>query len=192
MIAVLCAWPASAADTKDQGDAAGNETVAAEKWKPDPATLTMPVLQFTETAGDVGDYDKYYYFHRDDVNFDQAYTDILECDALASGISYYPSVLGPGYVTQYGIGGVIGEALGLALNDAIHGSARRREIRRINMRNCMGFKGYDRYGLKKDLWKEFNFEEGLGREEEASRRLALAVQALVASGPKPKAKVLEI
>jgi hypothetical protein len=54
----------------------------------------------------------------------------------------------------------------------------------------MGFKQYERYGLPRDLWTEFNFEEGLGRKREPVRLRALALQALVASGPKPQAKGL--
>ena len=76
--------------------------------------------------------------------------------------------------------------------DAIFGSGQRRAIRRVNMRNCMGFKGYSRYGLPKEMWQEFNFEEGHGREEEDVRDRMLMQQALVASGPKPKGEVLEL
>jgi hypothetical protein len=165
-------------------------SLASADGIPDPGTLKMPVLSFDD-AGAVGtDYDKYYYFHRPDTGFAEAYADIHECDALASGISFYSRGLDPGYVAQYGIGGVIGSAIGEAVADAIYGSAHRRAIRRINMRNCMSFKGYSRYGLRKDLWQEFNFEEGLGREEETVRELDLARQALVASGPQPTTREL--
>ena len=58
------------------------------------------------------------------------------------------------------------------------------------MRRCMGYKGYERYGLNKDLWQEFNFEEGFSGEEESKRQAMLAQQAKVASGPKPEAKEL--
>jgi len=158
---------------------------------PDPAGLTMPDVSFEESAAIAADYDKYYYFHRSDTDFATAYADIHECDALASGISFSAGNYDPAYAAQYGIGGVIGGVAGAALADAIHGSARRRVIRRINMRNCMSFKGYSRYGLRKDLWEEFNFEEGLGREKEDVRVLALARQALVAAGPAPARKELE-
>ena len=94
-------------------------------------------------------------------------------------------------MAQYGaLAGGIGGALGSAIADAIFGSAARRQQRRINLRNCMGFKGYQRYGLSEDLWKEFNFEEGLGRKKENERDDALELQALVASGPKPTTKEL--
>jgi len=53
------------------------------------------------------------------------------------------------------------------------------------MRRCMGYKGYARYGLQKDLWQEFHFEEGFSSEEESKRQAMLAQQAKVASGTKP-------
>ena len=59
------------------------------------------------------------------------------------------------------------------------------------MRNCMYYKGYDRYGLEKDLWQEFNFEEGNSREEAESRAQKLMMQARVASGPKPEQEALQ-
>jgi hypothetical protein len=152
-----------------------------------------PVTAFSPTPEDEAVYDKYFYFHRDGTDFAEAYADIRECDSLSSGISFY---LGSGepypgyYGGQYGMAGVIGAAIGNALADAIHGSAQRRKFRRINMRNCMGFKEYSRYGLSKDLWEEFNFEEGHGRKAEEVRIKALQRQALIASGPKPDRKAL--
>lgn len=161
---------------------------------PDPATLERPELAFTPTPEIEADYDKYFYFHRGDTGFEEAYSDIRECDALASGSNIY---LGADQATinnammQYGpMAGAVGGVIGSVLADAIFGSAARRQARRVNLRNCMGFKGYQRYGLTGDLWKEFNFEEGLGRKKEGERDDALELQALVASGPKPEAKEL--
>ena len=155
----------------------------------------MPKLAFEPSAGDISAFDKYYYFHRDKIDFAEAYADIRECDALASGISYFAGRSEPYrgyYASQYGIGGAIGGVLGTMLSDAIHGSAARRKVRRINMRNCMGYKGYQRYGLAKDLWLKFNFEEGGGREDEDVREAALLKQARAASGPKPTPKALDL
>jgi hypothetical protein len=156
--------------------------------------IEMPALQFKATAADAADYDKYYFFHRAETSFDQAFSDISECDALASGISYYRGTSEPYagyYAGQYGIGGAIGGAIGAALADAIFGSSERRKVRRINMRNCLGFKGYQRFGLSKELWKKFNFEEGNGREEAETRDAMLLQQTRVASGPKPLQEPLE-
>jgi hypothetical protein len=158
---------------------------------PDPATIERPKIDFTPTAQDALDYDKYFYFQRDDTSFAEAYADVKECDALASGITYYAGSNYNPSAYQYGLAGAVGTAIGEAIADAIVGSAQRRKIRRINIRNCMGFKGYRRYGLRRDLWEAFNFEEGNGRERNDLRDAALLKQALVASGQKPQQTALE-
>lgn len=151
--------------------------------------VAMPALEFDMASANVDDFDKYYYFHRDDTEFATAYYDITECDALASGISFYAGIDGgqmASSMIQYGVvAGALGGAIGGLMADAIFGSGERRKQRRINMRNCMFYKGYDRYGLEKDLWQEFNFEEGLSQTEETEREKKLLMQARVASGPKP-------
>lgn len=161
---------------------------------PDPASLKMPELAFKPTPEMEADFDKYFFFHREGTGFAEAFSDIKECDALASGSNIYmgaDSSAMSAAMAQYGLAaGAIGGAIGGAIADAIFGSAARRQQRRINLRNCMGFKGYGRYGLSGDLWKEFNFEEGHGRKKEGVREEALELQALVASGPKPQAKEL--
>jgi hypothetical protein len=160
---------------------------------PNSAGLTMPVLAFTPSAEDVLDYDKFFFFHRDQTAFAEAYSDIKECDSLASGFSYYGgnSSAMAGATAQYGLAaGAIGGAIGNLIADAIFGSAERRRLKRISVRNCMNFKGYGRYGLNGDLWKKFNFEEGMGRKREDVREDAMQLQALVAAGPKPSSKDL--
>jgi hypothetical protein len=169
-------------------------TIAAPVYDlPDPATLTRPKLDFTATPEIEADFDKYFYFHRDGTSFVDAFNDVRECDALASGSNIYmggDSAAMSGAMAQYGMAGAMGGVIGSAIADAIFGSAARRQQRRVNLRNCMGFKGYQRYGLAGDLWKEFNFEEGNGRKKEGERNEALELQALVASGPKPATKEL--
>lgn len=175
--------------------------VQAQAIKPEPpmkhfaddeiAKIEMPDLKFTETPEDVQDYDKYFFFHREGTTFDEAYADIKECDALASGIRFFAGNAQVPYPYAGTMAGAIGGAIGNALADAIFGSAERRRIRRVNLRNCMGFKEYRRYGMERERWQNFNFEEGNGREKEALRDAALLMQARVASGPKPELKVLE-
>lgn len=161
---------------------------------PDPAGLTMPRLDFVPTPDDALNYDKYFYFHREDTSFVQAYDDIRECDALSSGSNIYAggdSATVMAAAAPYGVlAGGVGAAIGAAAADAIWGSAQRRAQRRTSMRNCMGFKAYHRYPLSDSLWKAFNFEEGFGRKKEDVRLEALALQALVASGPKPTTEEL--
>jgi hypothetical protein len=196
---LLLPWAAAAQaqdnGAQDNGAQDGGGQIAARQFtEADIAAVAMPALEFTETPDDAANYEKYFYFHRAATSFAEAYADITECDALASGISAYVGSAEPypGYYgTQYGIGGVIGGVVGAALADAIHGSALRRKIRRINMRNCMSFKGYQRYGLAKPLWETFNFEEGNGRKRDDVREAALLKQARVASGPVPASRVIE-
>ncbi len=150
-------------------------------WQPDPAELSMPVLAFEADEGDVKSFKKYYYFNRADTSFEVALRDLRDCDELARGLAvgnYYPDA---GTTAMYGIGGAIGGVIGGAIAQAIYGSAEARAKRRVNMRRCMHFKGYARHGLAKDLWQEFNFEEGNSTVEEEDRQRMLAVQALVAS-----------
>jgi hypothetical protein len=157
------------------------------------AAVPMPETRFARNDAQAGDFEKYYYFHRDATSFDQAFADIAECDQLSVGLASYSGEFEPYpgyYASQYGIGGAIGAALGAMFADMIHGSAARREMRRVNMRNCMGYKGYQRYGIPKDLWEAFNFEEGNGRKDEDIRAAKLLQQAKVASGPKPQTQVL--
>lgn len=154
------------------------------------ASVKMPVLAFTPGATDAASYDKYYYFHRPDTDFVTAYADLRECDGYARGLSS-----GIGYTeTPYPYAGTMAGALGGAIANvmimAIFGSGEKRRLRRVNMRTCMHFKGYDRYGLNKDLWSEFNFEEGLSGITEKDRERYLRQQALVASSATPQGKVL--
>ena len=158
--------------------------------------VAMPDLAYTPDPTIAADFDKYFFFHRDGTSFDQAYADITECDSLASGYFFYSSsntdAAIAGAMANYGVAaGAIGGALGGLMADAIFGSAERRRIKRVNLRNCMFYKGYDRYGLEKELWQAFHFEEGLSRENAKDREAALMKQARVASGPKPKLEVLE-
>lgn len=135
--------------------------VVAPAVQIDDSKITMPKLEFDETPGDINDYDKYYYFVRADTDFKTAYADIQECDGYARGISYRGGAVPDYMLYQYGVAGAIGGAIASAFDDMISGSAERRRQRRLNMRTCMGFKGYSRFGLQKKIWQSFNFEEGL-------------------------------
>jgi hypothetical protein len=150
---------------------------------PDQAAVVMPVLTFSATPEIEAVYDKYYYFHRADTNFTTALADIRECDAFARGLT-----TGMGYTsTPYPYAGTMAGAVGGAIANVmvmmIFGSAEKRKLRRTNMRRCMHYKGYERYGLKRDLWEKFNFEEGLSSVKEVDRQRYLAQQAKVASTP---------
>lgn len=156
----------------------------------DPATVKMAELAAEPDPSDAGDYDKYYYFHRPETDFATAYADIRECDGYARGLASGVGYTQVPYPYAGTLGGAIGGALGNIMAQAIFGSGEKRRVRRVNMRTCMHFKGYDRYGLPKKLWTEFNFEEGLSGVSEKDRTRNLQQQALVASSVKPEGKAL--
>jgi len=156
----------------------------------DPAKVTMPALAFKDDGTMAADFDKYYAFRRADTDFRTAYADIAECDGYARGLQS-----GVGYVqTPYPyagtMAGAVGGALGSVMASMIFGSGEKRRMRRVNMRTCMNFKGYDRYGLSKDVWDAFNFEEGLSGVSEDKRQVYLKQQALVASSGTLQGKAL--
>ena len=161
-------------------------------WVPAIEEVSMPELAFVEDQDDRDNYEKYYYFHRPDTDFATALGDLRDCDAHARGLhrgSYYPD--SSAAMTQYGpLAGAAGGLLVGVVADAIFGPAELRRKRRVNMRRCMFFKGYDRFGIDEVLWGSFNFEEGNGEVAEADRQRMLAQQALVASGPRPTTQEL--
>ena len=155
--------------------------------------VAVPDLAYEPDPEIEADFEKYFFFHREDTSFDQAFADITECDALAHGMNH----VAIGWRTTSPerrdiFGPVVGSSMALLdPMDAIFGSGERRWIRRYNIRTCMFYKGYDRYGLEKKLWQAFHFEEGFSRENARDRLTALLKQARVASGPKPPLEVLE-
>ena len=157
---------------------------------PDPSSVTLPKLEFSETPQDAQDYDKYFYFHRAQTTFEEALADLRDCDGFARGLSSGYRYQEAPYPYTYTAAGVAGGLIANAMMAAIFGSAEKRRLRRVNMRRCMGYKGYARYGLQKDLWQEFNFEEGFSGEEEGKRQAMLAQQAKIASGTKPATREL--
>jgi hypothetical protein len=162
--------------------------------KPDPyavsdtSVIEVPNLTFSEKPEHVENYDKYFYFHRENTDFATALSDFRECDGYARGLSFSAGNTPVYYPYAGTVGGAIGGAIGNAMADAIFGSAQRRAQRRTNLRNCMFFKEYKRYGMAKDIWVTFNFEEGNGQLSDEERAIFILKQAKIASGPKPQAK----
>lgn len=157
---------------------------------PDPAKLELPDLSGPTTAEDAADFDKYFYFHRPDTSFEQALADIRECDGYARGLSSPYGYQDVPYPYAGTLAGAAGGAIGNLMVALIFGSAELRKARRTNMRRCMNYKGYGRYGLNKDVWQQFHFEEGLSSTEEKERREKLAKQAKAASLIQPAGKDL--
>lgn len=166
-----------------QAEVPGEKPVSVRTFtEADIAAIQRPNTSFTPSAENVSNYHKYHYFHREGTSFNEAYADVVECDAYASGISYQS----PAVYTAYGY-----DPAAQALGNLIWGSDVRRELARTNRRFCMGVKGYSRYGLDETSWKTFNLEEGNTRAPQQQRDAALAKQALLASGPKPEQEALE-
>ncbi|MCR5872026.1 hypothetical protein LRS12_15695 [Sphingomonas sp. J344] len=171
-------------------DDSGSPFGKAPEEAGDAAKVTMPKLDFTPSPTDPSNYDKYYYFVRADTDFETAYADIVECDGYARGLASGISYTQVPYPYAGTMAGAVGGAIGSAMAMAIFGSAEKRRLRRVNMRQCMNFKGYQRHGLSKDLWQEFHFEEGLSDMPETRRFAYLKQQALVAATAKPESKEL--
>lgn len=158
--------------------------------EPDDAPVTMPALAFTADGTEAANFDKYFAFHRDGTDYATAFADLVECDGYARGLESGINYQQPIYPYAGTIGGALGGALGSALADAIYGSAAKRRLRRVNMRACMNYKGYDRYGLPKAVWERFNFEEGLSSVRDEKRYVFLRQQAMVASSGRLQGKAL--
>ena len=165
--------------------------VPAKPVGPTPEGLDMPDLAFTETAEIIDGYDKFFYFHRGNTSFAEAYNDIRECEGLANGSNIYMGNLdySNSAMMAGGLPGLAGGIIGGLLVDAIFGAAQRRKEKRIKIRNCMGFKDYQRYGLPKDLWKKLNAKPKKG-DPKQTPDYSLRLRALIASGPVPAQKVL--
>lgn len=153
--------------------------------KVDPATLEMPQLDFSPTPEIERNYAKYFYFHRENTDFDTALADLRECDQLARKMSNAAPAVNVPYPYAGTMAGAGGGLLAALIIDATKGSADRRSMRRISMGNCMTFKQYKSYGLAKELWVKFNWEEGFSEPKESERIEKLLLQAKVASGPRP-------
>ena len=191
------AWPAGAQD--QAGAVAQVERQAAAPLPPvapppdepiDVAAIAVPSLDFPPDPALAKDFDKYYYFHRGETDFRTALTDVRDCDGLSRGLSSPYGYAQAPYPYTNTMAGAVGGAIGNLMVAAIFGSAEARAARRINMRRCMYFKGYQRYGLPKPIWETFNFEEGLSHVEESRRQAFLMQQAKVASGARPTTEAL--
>ena len=129
---------------------------------------------------------RHFFFHRPGVALEEARADLAECRSYAADAMLWPREpdsmppdpkLLPPDVSGGPLGPVVG---GLAFG--LFAGGERAKIAATNMRKCMGFKGYDRYGLGEALWKQLN----AGTAEEALLR-----QARLASGPPPSGRKLD-
>lgn len=173
---------------------AAQPALAQQVEIPDGVSVEMPVTTFAANPQDALDFDKYFYFYRPETSYAEAYSDLLQCDDLSRGINpvvgYDPST---NYATNSMLYSPAAAAVGGLIGGMISGAmaaAETKNIRRHNMRLCMFYKGYARYGLPKDLWQTFNTEDLVLSMSKEERTGMLAKQAAVASGPAPETKEL--
>jgi hypothetical protein len=182
--------PAQAAAPDADSGTAQTVALPAADEKIDMAAIVIPALAFKPDPKFEKDFDKYYYFHRADTDFKTALFDLRDCDNLSRGLASPFGNMETPYPYAGTLAGAAGGAIANLMVAAIFGSAQVRATRRVNMRRCMNFKGYERYGLPKDTWQEFNFEEGFSALEEGKRQAFLKQQAKIASGEKPQTEAL--
>lgn len=157
------------------------------------ALLLTPLgasAQTTAVPAEKPDYSKYFYFHKEGVSSVAAQADFDECTTYGANVTN----IEPGTQTMYvpytgalsplaaGLAGGIGAALGSLLADALFKGPQRKAMRRTVMRKCMGFKGYQRYGMNKQAWEKL---------ADGDDQAAVSARfATLASGPKPSAEAL--
>ncbi|MEA3045028.1 MAG: hypothetical protein QOH47_2866 [Sphingomonadales bacterium] len=148
---------------------------------PDPASLTLPDMTPIRDAGIIRDGWRHFYFHKAGVSYAEAYEDFRDCYRFlpvpgANGLlpMFVPWTERPGAghdptrVNNYGLVGSI-------IGGLVQGTIDRRD-RQSRMRRCMEPKGYVRYPLAEEPWRQLI-------DSYSSRSIAL--QALVASRPAP-------
>ena len=152
----------------------------------DPAKVTVPPLVFTPKPRDGGNEWRYHVFQKDGVSFEIALADLRQCTAYTNGLVAQAPI--PAFVpfgaSGFAVAGPRFANMGLVGNLVIDAfmSGMQSEMESYNLRRCMTYKGYRRYGVTRKLWSELT----KGSSEEVTVRMAL-----IASGAKPQAEALE-
>lgn len=154
--------------------------------------IQAQVAAYRTMGGSPSHFRTAFYFHKVGVALQTAEADIRECDAYNQGLVFGPAVPdlfppnrqsesvvpGPylpgvagGSPARMMIGGVVVGAI-----SSVVLPAQMRIIAAANLRHCMSFKGYKRYGLSEELWKTLN----TGPYDAVVR-----AKASIASGPQP-------
>jgi hypothetical protein len=152
---------------------------------PDPAIVEVPAITEGRDPKVIEDGWKWFYFHRANTSYAQAYADIEDCYRFlpvpnAGGVSF------PGFAPwraradsktvrppPIGPYGLVGDIIGSIVAGPIE-----RRARQSRMRRCMEPKGYQRYPMSEDNWK---------RAVNHYSPLTLPVQAKLAAGAAPNA-----
>ncbi len=169
----------------------GSMSTALAQDADDVPKWTAEDLVFEASPEHTEEFHKYHFFHKEGVSYDQALLDIGECNTFRKGpigkegetfhivpqfVSLSETRSYKPYVYNPNSGGVVGAVIGEIVGAPIVLKAKAQR-----MRKCMQYKGYDRYGLSKKLWKK------IMKVEDAD---LVKINARIASGPKPKTERL--
>lgn len=150
-----------------------------------PAPTEPPIVTVPDLAADqreLGDIRKYFIFHQPETSLDQARADFGYClryTVLGGGLlfpAFVPLDKRPGSANPvtYDFGGQYG--LTGAIIGALIAGPLERGKKQIAMMRCMLPRGYARYRISEELWKEINGKD---------RSIAIEIQARLATGPVP-------
>ncbi len=169
----------------------GQTSTAFAQDVDDVLKWTAQDLVFEADPSHTEEFHKYHFFHKSGVSYDQAVLDFGECNVFRKGpvgkegetfhvvpqfVSLSETQSYRPYVYNPNSGGVVGAVIGEIVGAPIIQKAKAQR-----MRKCMEYKGYDRYGLSKKLWKR------IMKVEDAD---LVRINASIASGPKPKTEKL--
>lgn len=138
----------------------------------DQATIVVPEIKADTRP--LGNEKKFFVFHRDATTFAEAETDIRFCMRYINQTMFPPM---PNYVpwNERAPAGATQQYAGVIGQIVVDGVAR--SLRQSNIMRCMLPRGYARYRISEQLWRELNY-----RDLESS----IMVQAKIASGPMPR------
>ncbi len=146
---------------------------------PDPATIKTVAIDSRDPKV-VADGHKFFFFHRADTSFAEAYSDIRECRSFIRRGAFPPQSEFVPWVepaqrpvqsttSPYGlVGAVIGSIIMPKLNRGLDNNM---------LRRCMEPRGYLRFPLPESSWSMIN--------ESADEQQNILMQAKLASGPVP-------
>lgn len=155
---------------------------------PDAASVIVPNLQSVSDPRIQKEGWKHFFFHKDGVSYTQAYEDFADCYRFLGG----PAPVGPQPLPPYGARARLPSderlhsnppsngLVGMAIGEMVMGPMQRR-LPQSRLRRCMEPRGYVRYPIDEPTWKLL---------VDAYSIKSIAVQAKVASGPRPVATVV--
>jgi hypothetical protein len=146
--------------------------------------LAQRVTSYRPVEADKRNFSTIFYFHRSDVTAQAAEADLRECHGYATGVFALPNM--PKHIPaetddftpqSTHANGLVGDLIFSAVSVGLD-----RRAAATNLRRCMWLKGYQRYGLSAELFKELN---------QGSPDAVLPLLARIASGPAPAAERID-